>query len=167
LWIIGLSSCDKEEKTAGKIDVSTQWNIDPIGVIISAPDTGQWNRKIFTDTELSLFTSLDTVNLAGSTTPVMVRDTLNYAFPNPFSNYHILTFKFNDNFSGEVVIKYVIVDSRLNAVDKKVGRVNSNSGYGAVSMAPDLSPGQYRLYYTLSSQANPHFYQSWGNIEKQ
>ena len=166
LWLVVFSSCDKEEDPAIEIDVSTQWNIDPIGQVNTAPNSDQWNKKNFSASELSLFASLDTTSLAGTTTPVTIRDSLNYPFPNPFGNYHLMAFKFNDGFSGEVVLKYVIVDKSFNVVDRKVGRVSANSGYGAISMAPALTPGKYRLYYTLSSQADPHFYQSWGNIQK-
>jgi hypothetical protein len=164
--LIAISSCEKEEKANKEIDVSTQWRIDPFGVVISAPRDGQWTNKLFTPSELSLFNSLDTINLTGTTKPITVRDTSNYPFPNPFVNNHTLVFKFNDTFSGEVVLKYVVVDNKLKVLDKKVARLKASSGYIALIISPNLPKGQYRLYYTLSSQANPHFYQTWGNIQK-
>jgi hypothetical protein len=166
LLIIAISSCEKEKKPNNEIDVSNQWSIDPFGVVISSSGEDQWNKKIFTASELSLFISLDTTNLAGTITPATVRETSNYPFPNPFVNNHSFAFKFNDSFSGEVVLKYVVVDNKLNIIDKKVAKLKANSGYAAIAISPAVAIAQYRLYYTLSSQANVHFYQSWGNIQK-
>jgi hypothetical protein len=160
------TACEKEEKQNNTIDVSAQWNIDPFGVVISAPGPDQWNKKILSSSELALFSSMDTTGLFGTSAPTAMRDTVNYPFPNPFSSTHSLAFKFNNNYSGELILKYVIVDSALNVVEKKVARLTSMSGSAAVAIAPVVAAGKYRLYYTLSSQAAPNFYQSWGNIKR-
>jgi len=166
LFVVVLNSCGKDKTSESVIDVSNQWSSDQAGNLISANSDQQWTRKVFTSRELTLFAGLDTANLAGTTTPTIVHGTSNYPFPNPFVNYHILGFRFNNDYSGDVVLKYVVVDKRLKIIDRKVARLKASSGHVNVAIAPNLPEGQYRLYYTLSSQADVHFFKTWGNIQK-
>ncbi|MEO7043669.1 MAG: hypothetical protein ABI091_00075, partial [Ferruginibacter sp.] len=126
---------------------------------------------------LNLFTSLDTANLAGTTTPAAVLETYsprrNSIIPNPFSTSFQIFFEFNTGFSGQFVFKYVIVDSLMNSLDKRAITMRASvfgpgnvSTSNTISILPNVPAGRFRLYYTLSSQANQHFYKSWGNIQR-
>jgi hypothetical protein len=60
----------------------------------------------------------------------------------------------------------------MNPLFKKAERLQAAvygplnlSASNTILIAPNLPAGKYRLYYTLSSQANPHLYTSWGNIQ--
>ena len=139
---------------------------------------GQWQSKIFTSAEQNLFITLDTANLAGTTTPdsvLEIANQYNCIFPNPFSlssgtqDY----FRFNSGYSGQLIFKYVIVNSSLVAVDKNAIRIQATSypstpgdpsSSNLINIAPNIPIGEYRLYFTLSSQNSRHFYKSWGNI---
>ena len=176
--LILITTCSKNSKIFNprtQIDVSAQWVIDPAITTILSLGDGQWQSRIFTTEEQNLFTSLDTADLTGTSTPsVVIESPSRYycIFPNPFPlsfrNYFIL----NPGYAGQFVLKTVIVDSLMNSIEKSAIRVTANSNlpnpsYSNVStFQPTLSPGRYRLYFTLSSLANPHFYKSWGNIQK-
>jgi hypothetical protein len=170
IWIACLLlttfSCFKKELRPPKINVTAQWQIDTYGNPVSTANDNQWKSNSLTEEEMRLFNSLDTMNLAGTTTPVNMSEAVNYPFPNPFRDMHTLVFNFGGGFSGDVVFKYVIADRYLQAVDKRVARLNAQNANASVAIQPPVPVGQYRLYYTLSSQANPHFYKRWGNIQK-
>lgn len=166
-----LCSCNEKEEPflTPNIDVSKQWILDNIGVVISSPFDGQWQTKTFTSQELDLFNSLDTTNLNGTTSPLSVVETspgYNSIFPNPFMGEHALALRFNTGFSGQIVIKAVVVDSTMTPYSKVSARLNVENASTILAFAPTIPVGRFRLYYTLSSQANPHFYKSWGNIQK-
>ena len=179
LFIIGLvlaTACNKGSNNS--IDVSKQWKVDKYGTLISGLTDGQWGNKIFSTQELNLFNSLDTVNLTGTTMPDSVLEekpvSHNYAFPNPFNQTTQLSFRFSPGFSGQVVLKYVIVNGDFTIVDKSAIRIQAtvcscpsfSSSSGVIDLMPNVPRGQFRLYYTLSSQGNDHFYKAWGNIQK-
>jgi len=178
--IIIFISCRKDDNSNNvtpAIDVSAQWQIDAVGnLILGIPDR-QWQTKTFTPTELNLFTSLDTTNLTGTTTPTTVLETSsqrnNSIFPNPFSTSFQILFGFNAGFSGQFVFKCVIVDSLLNPLDKKVTIMQASvfgpgnvSTSNIISIIPNVPIGRFRIYYTLSSNTNQHFYKCWGNIQR-
>jgi hypothetical protein len=179
LAIIVFVSCGKSndsKNTSAAIDVSAQWQIDALGNLILGLPDGQWQAKTFTNTELSLFASLDTANLSGTTAPTTVLEnptTYNSIFPNPFNSVFDIHFGFNPGFSGQFVFKSVIVDSLMNPLDKKVVRMQASifgpgnvSTSNIIAIAPNLPIGRFRIYYTLSSQGSQHFYESWGNIQR-
>jgi hypothetical protein len=168
LFVIVFSACKKSDSAPEptKIDVSAQWVIDFVGLIISGPGDSQWRKKAFTAQEQNLFNSLDTASLVGTSTPDSVIEApsiYNAPYPNPFVNFHNLSFRFINGFNGEYVVKYVVVDSLMNPLDKKVTRLQGNH---TISIMPTLPVGRFRLYFTLSSAANPHFYKCWGNIQR-
>ena len=163
-------TCKKSESPSNPtpvIDVSQQWLIDQSGNVMSVQGLDQWQYKNFSSEELSLFESLDTFNLTGTTTPdsvIQIPGQLNYAYPNPFTSSHRLHFEFTNGYSGDYVFKYVVVDSLLRAVDEKGSRMYS--GANNLEIIPNIPVGKFRLYYTLSSKANAHFFKCWGNIQK-
>lgn len=180
LLIVGsvlITACNKGSNNS--IDVSEQWKVDGSGFLISGLSDGQWGNKNLTTQELNLFTSLDTVNLTGTTMPDSVFEekpiTHNFSFPNPFNQISQLSFSFTGGYSGEFVLKYVIVNSGLTILDKGSIKIqatvcstcpNLASSSGIIQLTPKIPSGQFRLYYTLSSQANNNFYKTWGNIQK-
>jgi hypothetical protein len=170
-------ACNK--KNNNSVDVSQQWKTDDAGALLSGLSDGQWANKNFTAQELSLFNSLDTIDLTGTTTPDSVFEekplSHNYIFPNPFHLAAKLYLNFPSQFSGQLVVKYVIVNSNFNVVYKAAVRLqatvcpactNSFSSNGFIDLTPIIPSGQFRIYYTLSSQASPDFYKTWGNIQK-
>jgi hypothetical protein len=179
LLIIGLvlaTSCNKRNNNS--IDVAKQWKVDNLGILISGLTDGQWENKTFSSQELSLFSSLDTVDLTGTTLPDFVLEekpiSHNYAFPNPFNQTAQLFLSFLSGFSGQVVLKYVIVNGDFTIVNKSAIRIQAmvcscpslSSSSGVIDLMPDVPSGQFRLYYTLSSQGNNDFYKTWGNTQK-
>ncbi|MEO8853452.1 MAG: hypothetical protein ABI359_06715 [Ginsengibacter sp.] len=170
------TACNKSSDNT--IDVSKQWKVDNFGTLISGLTDGQWENKTFSTQELSLFSSLDTVSLTGTTMPDSVLEekpiSHNYAFPNPFNQTTQLFLSFSPRFSGQVVLKYVIVDGDFKIVDKSAIRIQAtvcscpsfSSSSGVIDLMPNVPSGRYRLYYTLSSQGNNHFYKTWGNIQE-
>jgi hypothetical protein len=174
-----LDSCkDKDEPglVPTKIDVNSQWQIDETGVVISNTTDGQWVAKTFIDEEINLFKSLDTISLDGTIKPfALMTAPLNYnsIYPNPFSQSFSMNFRFLNNYEGPYVMKYVVVDSLLNPVEKKalkgIAVVEQLPGLPSSSnllIAPNFPKGKYRFYYTLSAKDEPHFYKSWGNIQR-
>ncbi len=165
-----INACSKNNDTATTtIDVSKQWSIDNFGVVISSHGDGQWQAKTFNTQELNLFSSLDTANLSGTTTPSAVLEIppgYNSTFPNPFMSTNILALNFASPFSGQIVFKCVVVDSTMTPHFKLATRLHVTGSSIAVGFNPTVPVGKFRFYYTLSSQLNPHFYKSWGNIQK-
>lgn len=173
------TACNKSSNnTNNTIDVSRQWKVDNSGSLISGLTDGQWENKTFSTRELSLFNSLDTVDLTGTTMPDSVLEekpiSHNYASPNPFNQTTKLFLSFSSGFSGQVVLKYVIVDGDFTIVQKSAIRIQAtvcscpslSSSSGIIDLIPNIPSGQFRLYYTLSSQGNNHFYKTWGNIQE-
>ena len=179
LFIVGsvlATACNKSSNNS--IDVSKQWKVDNSGLLISGLTDGQWENKTFSTQELSLFNPLDTVSLTGTATPDSVLQekplSHNYAFPNPFNQTTQLFLSFSPGFSGQVVLKYVIVNGDFTIVDKSAIRIQAtvcscpsfSSSSGVIDLMPNVPSGLYRLYYTLSSQGNNNFYKTWGNIQE-
>lgn len=173
-----LAACNKSDSPgtqATPIDVSKQWWFDASGNMLTGPGDNQWKAINFTAQELSLFSSLDTANLVGTTTPAAVliaSGSHNALYPNPFSSSQQLPFSFPNGYAGQFVLKLVYVDSLMKPLLKKVVRLQSNaypppttSGV-AVTIMPTIPVGRARLYYTLSSATDPHFFKCWGNIQK-
>ncbi len=180
LFFILLCGCgNKETPTpipqSTQIDVLKQWRFDISGNLLTGPGDGQWKSTAFTAQELNLFTSLDTTNLTGTTTPPQVLESNGYnaIYPNPFilSAPHGMHFSFPNGYAGQFVLKLVYVDSLMNPLFKKAVRLQSNAYPPPTTSGLDLyilpvvSVGRHRLYYTLSSASNPHFYTCWGNVE--
>lgn len=168
--LIIISSCIKKSDTeVATIDVSKQWSFDPIGNVILSLGDGQWQSKTFTTQELNLFSSLDTANLSGTTTPSSVLETppgYNSTYPNPFTTVNALSLRFANGYSGQIVFKCVVVDSTMTSYFKVATRLNVSSSSINIAFNPTIPVGRFRIYYTLSSQSSPHFYKSWGNIQK-
>ena len=171
--LIILSSCNKMEDPAiaanNNIDVSKQWFFDPNGNPLNSVIDGQWQTKTFTVQEMSLFNSLDTTNLIGTSTPQTVIDTpagSTATYPNPFITVNAMVFRFNTGFTGQIVFKVVVVDSTMTPYFKVATRLNVQNAFTALQFNPTVPIGRFRFYYTLSSSASPHFYKSWGNIQK-
>jgi hypothetical protein len=165
-----ISSCSKKSDTAATtIDVSKQWSIDFVGNITSSLADGQWQSKTFTTEELNLFNSLDTTNLNGTVAPTSVLEIppgYNSTYPNPFTTVNALSLRFTSGYSGQIVFKCVIVDSNMTSRFKVATRLNISNSSINIAFNPTIQIGRFRFYYTLSSQSNPHFYKSWGNIQK-
>jgi hypothetical protein len=161
------ASCKKSDSTGEpnlKIDVSIQWKLNQQGGIDFSPVDGQWVNKSFIAKEMELFKSLDTTNLRGTRLANLTDSPI--PFPNPFSSTQSFSFLFSDNFSGDIVLKYIIVNEDLFPLVKNAVRITSNSGRSDLLINPSIPIGKYRIYFTLSSESNPHFYKTWGNIEK-
>jgi hypothetical protein len=170
LLLILVSACsEKNEPETPVIDVSKQWYIDPMGSVIASTGDEQWQSKTFTSQELDLFSSLDTASLNGTTTPGSVLDTppgYNLAYPNPFTTVNAIGIRLAPGSAGQIVFKCVVVDSMMTSRFKVATRYNVSGSSINIALNPTIPAGRFRLYYTLSSQSNPHFYKSWGNIQK-
>lgn len=171
-------SCSKKDDSSAtiysssneeKIDVSAQWLVDANGVIINSLNDGQWIDGTFSLEEMELFISLDTINLSGTSTPTEVLDSPSgfiTTYPLPFESVNNLTLLFNSEYTGSVVFKAVIVDNKMKAKSKLAAKLNTQNAQASIALMPNIPDGKYRLYYTLSSETNPHFFKSWGNIHK-
>lgn len=185
-FVLIFSSCNKSDSSnppvpSNLIDVSAQWILDNNHQVLYSPGDSQWHKKNFTPEELNLFTSLDTANLTGTVTPDSVQETppyYNAFYPNPSTGQiNIPSFFYFANpangYMGPFVFKCVIVDSMMNPLYKKVIRSSAipapgpqHLSWGGISITPILPTGRFRIYFTFSSQADPHFYKSWGNIQR-
>lgn len=167
-----LLSCSKD---SGSINVSSQWKVDYNRNRISGPVDDQWQPTDLTSA-LSLFASLDTANLEGTTKPDSVytgTSCFNCIFPNPFVSETSFAFLFSEGYTGQMIFKYVIVNNHSDIIDKGAMRIqgssnnpNALSSSNQVNLTPNIPVGQFRIYFTLSAESHPHFYQCWGNIEK-
>lgn len=173
------NACNEKETTpipVLQVDVSRQWKFDNIGMLVSGYSDGQWASTSFSQQEIDLFSSLDTADLAGTTPPnsvIPVSGSYNAPFPNPFSGVHRFNLNFSIGYSGQFVLKLVYVDSLANAVYKKAIKLQAtalpapNPARAVVDVVPVIPAGRFRLYYTLSSAADRHFYKCWGNVQNQ
>jgi hypothetical protein len=133
-------------------------------MISGDPSDGQWQNKTFSETEMALFTELDTVDLTGTVKPASIMS--RYPLPNPFHHYIGMPIVLDSDYNGDMLVKYVIVNTSLKPVQKGVERIEAMaSSYFTIN--PTFSNGRYRLYFTLSAAGAAHFYKSWGNIEHQ
>jgi hypothetical protein len=165
-------SCNKSQN---QIDVSAQDKTDYSGNAIQWLNDGQWGPKVFTSQEHNLFKGLDTADLTGTTLPDSISASGSGFFPNPFSSIATLMISFSVGFTGQVELKYVIVDNNLNIKDLGAKSIQAppdpfhpttQSSSSLIHLNPTIPLGQYRIYYTLSTQTKPDFFTSWGNIEK-
>jgi hypothetical protein len=175
---IMISSCKKDfNSVLSVIDVSAQWETLDVYEITDSLNDGQWRPKVFTQSEIDLFKSLDTTNLTGTSAPDSL---LSNPFPicsNPFDSVTALPLRFSNNYAGQFVCKYVIIDSLFNPIIKASERVQANRfvdsitylhsfSIGVLIIRPKLPIGRYRMYYTLSAEGNQIFYKTWGNIRR-
>ena len=152
------SSTDK------KLDSFEIYPTDNIGNLIgNTPNDNQWKNTSFSNTELALFNSLDTANLSGTQLPVIANSY--YGYPNPFTNYIAVSTTLAQPLNGDIVMKYVVVDNKLNPVQKGCSRIHVTSAINFL-VAGNFSSGNYRLYFTYSAQGNEHFFKTWGYIQK-
>lgn len=173
LLALFLTSClGDDDKTKPTIDVTTIWATTRIGAPMNDYVGKQWESKTFSAEEMKLFASLDTTNLSGATKPLKVTGpskfdptVLSMAYPNPFTRYFDILFGVDSSYTGNFVFKGVIVDQSLKPVFKHAVRSYAQSGRSGIRIEPNLATGNYRLYYTLSAQSDPHFFKSWGNIK--
>jgi opacity protein-like surface antigen len=178
------SSCKKNNAESDPvpatqpIDVSAQWYVDASGTPMVVLSDGQWQRKNFTTAEQNLFNSMDTATFAGTSKPDSVYEspsTYNCIYPNPFSvnNSFAMNLRFTPGYVGGYIMKIVITDNLMNPLFKKSVRfqaVASGSPAAPTHTSFMIMPGitatgKYRMYFTLSSQSNPHFYKCWGNVQ--
>lgn len=179
LWLataLLVSSC-KKSKDNSTINLSSQYQVDALGNFISGDlSDNQWKNKSFSSAEMALFAGLDTADLSGTTKPDSINQRfLNTIYPNPSylqGGFYYSTY-YNIGFSGKVVMKYVLVDSLMNVVDKGAIRLQAQSNppptpstSNAIAFKPNTAPGRFRLYFTFSAASNEHFYKSWGNIQR-
>ena len=159
LIVLTLVQCSK-----GKINVSNIYKTDNVGVLIgNTPNDDQWKNTSFTNSEISLFNELDTANLSG--TQLAVINNSSYGFPNPFAHQIRVSSSFAQPLNGDLVLKYVIVNSKMKSVQKGCVRIYATSSIN-FTVQGNFNPGNYRLYFTYSSQGNEHFFKAWGNIQK-
>jgi hypothetical protein len=166
------AACSKTQDT---IDTSTIVSTDFNGNLISGTvSDGQWQKKTFSTGEQNLFSGLDTADLSGTTAPDSVVLS-SFLFPNPLTTVAQLYFQFSNGYNGQILLKFVVVDNHLNIVDKQSVRIQgvSNSSIpqnpsvsNPIMLSPNIPPGNFRFYYTLSAASDQHFYESWGNIQK-
>lgn len=158
-------ACSKIKKI---IDVNSQWNVNENAYVLNSPQDGQWVLKSFTAQEMKLFEALDTTNLIGTITPQTVNETPpRTIYPNPFHSKFYMSFSFENGYTGSIVFKAVIVDNIMRIQFAKAVRIDMQNNQFNIALLPPIASGKYRLYYTLSTEAKPHFYKSWGNIHKQ
>lgn len=157
--LISLSRCSKDNDDLSGIYVTDAVG-NPIGTI---PNDNQWKNTSFLSSELALFNELDTANLSGTQLPVISNSS--YGYPNPFVNTISVTTSLAQPLNGYVVIKYVIVDNKMNAVQKGGGRVYATSFINLL-IGTTFGSGKYRLYFTYSADGHEHFFKAWGNIQK-
>jgi hypothetical protein len=170
-----LLSCNKSQDDA-QIDVSKQDQVDYNGNLIGTWfNDGQWETKVFTTQEQNLFNGLDTASLAGTLMSDTVSVLSNSFFPNPFSTVAALMFSFSGGYNGQVELKYVIVDNRMNIKDMGAFRIQATSNQmmpsapsvsNIIHLSPNVPAGQYRMYFSLSTDLKQNFYMSWGNIQR-
>jgi hypothetical protein len=154
-------ACSKEDEK--QADFSNIYLTDEFGNDLSGNQTdGQWESKVFTANELALFSSLDTNDLSGTTKPATINS--HPVYPNPFERYFSLSTTFNRGFSGSTVVKFVIVNTKMQAVQKGAIRLQPNQNGFAIQ--PAFPTGKYRIYYSFSALGDEHYYTSWGNLHK-
>lgn len=154
-----LIQCSKK-----KIEVSDIYLTDSMGISIGGSrNDNQWKSTTFTDKEIGLFNDLDTVNLVGSVLPTI--QTATYGFPNPFNHQIGVSATLSQPLNGDVVVKYVVVNSGMTPIKKGAVRTYATSFFG-FTVPATFGSGKYRLYYTYSAEGNEHYFKSWGNIQK-
>src|SRR6185503_9150781 len=150
--------------TDKKLDNFAIYMTDNIGNLIgNPPNDDQWKSTTFSNTELALFNSLDTANLSGTQLPVIANSY--YGYPNPFTNQIAVYTALAQPLNGDIVIKYAVVDNKLNPVKKGCARAHITSSINFL-VPGSFSSGNYRLYFTYSAQGNEHFFKTWGYIQK-
>jgi hypothetical protein len=170
--IVLLLICYSCKKSSDSIDTSKVYHTDFAGNPFTS-DTldGQWKRKNFDGKEMDLFSSLDTANAAGTAQPSYIGS--GFAYPSPFISTFSVPLQMDSAFHGKVLVKFVIVNNTFTPLLKGAAIVQPTTyrGYilslAQVAINPaTIAVGKYRLYVTVSSQNNNHFYKTWGNIEK-
>ena len=167
----------KKNKLSQQISLSDQYIVDGLGNLVSGNlSDGQWKNKAFTQAELALFSSLDTADLTGTTKPDSINQRyFTSIYPNPSLAQGSFMFSthFNGGYSGKVIMKYVIVDSTMNVLYKGSTRIQAQSypppsiSTGtSIAFMPNTGAGRFRFYFTYSALSNPHFFRSWGNIQR-
>jgi hypothetical protein len=147
-----------------KLDNFEIYKTDSIGNLIgNPPNDNQWKNTSFSSSELALFNELDTANLSGTLLPVIANSY--YGYPNPFTNEIAVSTSLAQPLNGDVVIKYVVVNNKLNPVQKGCARAHVTSTINFL-VPGNFSSGNYRLYFTYSAQGNEHFFKTWGYIQK-
>lgn len=153
-------SCKKDK--GDKIDTSAIHSRDINGNPLSGPNDNQWKSQSFSENEIFLFESLDNVSLSGTTgidpaVPIA-------AFPNPFT-FHFLLFSepiVNDN---SAVVKWVIVNKSMQKILEGWQRIDKDKYIVRIS-GEGVLEGKHRLYITYSAAGKPHYFTTWGNVQK-
>lgn len=155
------NSCSKKND---KKQFTYVYHTDATGTELNDfPTDGQWKPQHFTKKELEWFNGLDTVSIYGT----LATGSITHArpYPNPFTNVIRIANYFDNPAIGEVVIKYVVVNSNKKIVQKGALRMDV---FGITTFAINTSfePGVYQLYYIIGFDKNEHFFQTSGLMEK-
>lgn len=146
------------------VDVSCQQYTDILGNDLASSGTcPSVIDTAFSEQEVALFNSLDTVDLSGTMMPTSAGSQLLY--PNPFriSSGFTIQYYLPNQFLGQIIAKYVITDSLLHPVYKTAKRLDFNQTIIA-HLQPPVEALRLRLFYTLSDQFHNPFLRGWINI---
>ena len=147
-----------------KINVSNIYPTDSLGNLMgNSPNDNQWKNTEYKSSELDLFNELDTANLSGTLLPVISNSY--YGFPNPFTNQIRVSTFLTQPLNGEIILKYVVANEHMKSVQKGCVRLYITSSIN-FTIQGNFKSGNYRLYFTYSSQGHEHFFKTWGNIKK-
>jgi hypothetical protein len=157
--VVFIAQCSKSETNFSNIYMT-----DSAGQLINGTtDDGQWKSKEFSSSEMNLFAELDTADLSGTTMASISQSY--FAYPNPFKYQIAVGCSLAQPLNGQVVIKYVIANAGMKAVQKGVIKADVVSTINFL-IAANFNSGNYRLYYTFSAEGHEHFFKTWGNIQK-
>lgn len=170
IWVFSLllGACSEGNTRSKRLDLTVIYPVSPLGIPAAVdPLQRQWENKQLSEAARALFSKLDTADLSGSTMPTQA--VVLPVFPNPLTeSYFTVAAVFNPWFNGQVTLKFVITNAFQDPVQAGVIPLKAIGGplesKGQYRVQTRLSPGNYRVYLTLSSTAHPHFYQTWGNI---
>jgi len=155
------TQCSKEKE---KVNVSYIYKTDNLGNLVgSAPVDNQWKNDLFVASEMSLFDDLDTADLSGTQLPII--NTSSFGYPNPFTDLIRVSTSLAQPLNGELVLKYVVVNNQMKSVQKGSLKIYATSSIN-FAISANFSAGNYRLYFTYSSEGHEHFFKTWGNIQK-
>lgn len=63
-----------------------------------------------------------------------------------------------------IVAKYVVVNGSFQIIETGTRRITSSQL--VLTVGANLQAGYYRVYVTYSALGNEHFFNFWGNIQK-
>lgn len=179
--IVLLISCKKDDAET-KIDhpfvpmptpinIDNQWLIYKNGQAQASLPDSQWQNRYLNAVEMNLFNLVDTADLSGTASAKVVPNAIYPLYPNPYTTDGQIQFFFQNQFAGQIILKYVVVDNMTLPLTQGVIRLQAKSFSNGTSsthyaLLPNVPNGRYRLYYSLSANGDEHFFRSWGNIQR-